>query len=162
MSAPIWLAFTPAYATRRSVSLETLGAHAFRDDAPRSLCGYVERDRVGAEADGKARRCSWCERVAAGRAMDRSGAAAPVAAIRGTKRWAPGTDPLAPMPYTEAERDDLVRRVRELTRVAATTGAKARTGMRMSPRRLAAARAERAAAAEQARAHARSLAGRST
>lgn len=33
-------------------------------------------------------------------------------------RYIPGTDPLAPMPLTEAERDDLVRRARESTRRA--------------------------------------------
>lgn len=67
-----WLAFTPAYVNPRGAQSERLGAHAFREGAPRSLCGYVERERAGAAADDKARRCTWCERVLVGKSADRS------------------------------------------------------------------------------------------
>lgn len=67
-----WLAFTPAYSSARGSQVKRLGAHAFRDDAPRSLCGYVERERAGGPADEKARRCEWCTRVEIGRSQDQS------------------------------------------------------------------------------------------
>lgn len=165
---PIWLSFKPAYNNPRGNQPAPLGAHAFREDGPRSLCGSIGRERVTSEAHISARRCVWCERVIAGRSADRSGAPRaydplpPSIEYDSVKRFTPGTDPLAPMPYTDAERDEFVRRVRELTRVAASAGPAARTGTRMSPKRLAQCRAERAAAYEQAMAHARSLAGRST
>lgn len=68
----VWLAFTPAYNVLRGGQSQRLGAHAFRDGASRSLCGYVERERAGAAADDKARRCEWCSRVLAGKSADRS------------------------------------------------------------------------------------------
>jgi len=70
--AATWLAFTPAYGAARGSQPARLGAHAFRDEAPRSLCGYVERARAGGPAAKDARPCRWCERVADGRSADRS------------------------------------------------------------------------------------------
>ena len=67
-----WLAFTPAYTMPRGDQTARLGAHAFRADAPRSLCGYVELRRAGGPADDSARRCEWCKRVVAGVSADRS------------------------------------------------------------------------------------------
>lgn len=67
-----WLSFTPAYTIPRGAQRKRLGAHAFRDDAPRSLCGYVARERAGGTADASARRCVWCERVARGESADLS------------------------------------------------------------------------------------------
>lgn len=71
-TAPEWLTFTPAYSAARGAQLRRLGAHAFRDSAPRSLCGYVARERAGDPADAQARRCLWCERVELGRSKDLS------------------------------------------------------------------------------------------
>lgn len=70
-----WLAFTPRHAAggyNRTGQRARLGANAFRDDAPRSLCGYVERARAGSAADASARRCVWCERVERGESADLS------------------------------------------------------------------------------------------
>lgn len=67
-----WLSFTPSYTWARGAQTKPLGAHAFRDDAPRSLCGYVARVSVGGTADADARRCTWCGRVVSGRSPDRS------------------------------------------------------------------------------------------
>lgn len=82
MSAAAWLAFGPAYTAARGNQPARLGAHAFREGAPRSLCGYVERTRVRAEANAQDRRCRWCERVVAGRSRDLSESIAPTG-------WAP-------------------------------------------------------------------------
>lgn len=71
-SGHIWLAFTPAYTNQRGAQTQRLGAHAFRADRPRSLCGYVERVKAGSLAGTDARRCVWCERVIDGKSMDRS------------------------------------------------------------------------------------------
>jgi hypothetical protein len=68
-----WLAFAPAYANPRGAQTQVLGAHAFRADAPRSLCGYVERAKAGGPADHAARPCVWCKSVIAGISQDRSG-----------------------------------------------------------------------------------------
>ena len=68
----IWLAFTPAYTNQRGAQTQRLGAHAFRADHPRSLCGYVERVKTTGTADADARRCVWCERVIDDKSMDRS------------------------------------------------------------------------------------------
>lgn len=70
---PTWLSFTPAYTMPRLAQTERLGAHAFQDGAPRSICGYVERERAGGPADDAARRCVWCKRVIVGTSADRSG-----------------------------------------------------------------------------------------
>lgn len=67
-----WLAFTPAHIAPRGQQRDRLGAHAFHDDAPRSLCGYVERAKAGGPADDAARPCVWCKRVIAGVSQDRS------------------------------------------------------------------------------------------
>lgn len=68
-----WLAFTPAYDHPRGDQPARLGAHAFHSEAPRSLCGYVPRERAGGPAADTARRCEWCLRVEAGVSADRSG-----------------------------------------------------------------------------------------
>lgn len=67
-----WLAFMPRYSAARGSQRAKLGAHGFRTDAPRSLCGYVERHRAGEPAGDSARRCVWCERVERGESPDRS------------------------------------------------------------------------------------------
>ena len=61
-----WLSFMPAYGGHRNGQSRQLGAHAFRTAAPRSLCGYVERERAGSPANDTARRCVWCQRVIGG------------------------------------------------------------------------------------------------
>lgn len=71
-----WLAFSPAYSTPRGAQTARLGAHGFRESAPRSLCGYVERHRAGEPAAQSARRCVWCERVERGESPDRGQEAA--------------------------------------------------------------------------------------
>lgn len=70
-----WLACRPAYGNPRRAQTQVLGAHAFRDGAPKSLCGYVERSRAGGPADDAARPCVWCRRVIAGVSQDRGGTA---------------------------------------------------------------------------------------
>lgn len=161
----VWLTFVPRTAGCHGAQTERVGAHAFRADAPYSLCGCTTRSRSGGPADTEARHCSTCERVAAGHAVadlsytGRPGVMRPAAPIDSRKPHIPGTDPLDPLPFTAAERDELIRRVRALTAIAATAGGEGKRGTKIAPRRLAALRAEREAAREQARAHARSLAG---
>lgn len=70
---PRWLAFTPSYTAPRGIHTRPVGAHAFRDDAPRSLCGFVKRERAGDAADAAARRCTWCIRVVDEVSADYSG-----------------------------------------------------------------------------------------
>jgi len=65
-----WLAFTPAYTSPRGNQTQRLGAHAFRANAPKSLCGYVRRERAGADAASEARHCTWCIRVELGLSAD--------------------------------------------------------------------------------------------
>lgn len=72
-----WLAFTPAYTSKRGAQEIRLGSHAFRADAPRSLCGYITRGRAGEPAAAADRRCVWCRRVIAGVSADRSGGPQP-------------------------------------------------------------------------------------
>ncbi len=79
--------------------------------------------------------------------------------IDSRKPYRPGTDPLAALPFSAEERDELVARVRAASSSARGKGARSRRGVKMSPERLAARRSERAAAREQALAHARSLSG---
>jgi len=67
-----WLSFTPKYTQPRRAQTVRLGAHAFRDEAPRSLCGYVARADAGGPPDDGARRCWWCRRVVRGVSPDRS------------------------------------------------------------------------------------------
>ena len=79
------------------------------------------------------------------------------------RRWTPGTDPLAPMPYTAVETADLVARTRMAEAEVAEHSHKASSAARrlsnpLTREQLEARRADRAAAREQALAHARSLA----
>ncbi len=67
-----WLAFTPSYTAPRRGGMKRLGAHAFRPERPRSLCGYVSRAKAGGPADESARRCTWCRRVEDGLSVDHS------------------------------------------------------------------------------------------
>lgn len=65
---PTWLAFSRSYVP--SWRLETsgqvvqpVGAHAFLgEDAPRSICNSVDRERSKGPADTQARHCTNCER----------------------------------------------------------------------------------------------------
>jgi hypothetical protein len=77
MSAVSWLAFTPAYHSPRGAQRARLGAHAFRDNALRSICGYVERARAGVAATAQDRHCRWCECAADGRSKDLSESTTP-------------------------------------------------------------------------------------
>jgi hypothetical protein len=67
-----WRKFTPAYSRGRGTHTEPLGAHAFRADAPKSLCGYVKKERAGGSAEDSDRRCDWCKRVERGASKDLS------------------------------------------------------------------------------------------
>jgi hypothetical protein len=69
-----WLTFTPVSQTRNHTTRTVVGAHAFNVGAPRSACGYVEASKAGDPAPPAARKCTWCERVLAGTAPDRSDA----------------------------------------------------------------------------------------
>lgn len=71
---PLWRAFTPQYTRPRGAQTARLGAHAFYEEAPRSLCGYVPRDRAGGPATTTARRCVLCARLITRNSMDRSAA----------------------------------------------------------------------------------------
>lgn len=77
--------------------------------------------------------------------------------IDSRKPFRPGSDPLDPLPFSDAERDDLVERARTADRLARSVGGSSKRGVKIKPGRLAELRADRAAAQEQARAHARSL-----
>jgi sigma-70-like protein len=66
-----WLSFSPVYPKPSVSNSNFTGAHAFRPEAARSLCGYLLRERAGEPADDVARRCTWCKRVVAGIAAGR-------------------------------------------------------------------------------------------
>lgn len=66
MTVVVWLSFTPiAAASGRNQRRPVVGAHAFSRDLPRSLCGFVGRDRAGDPAPDSARRCTGCLRAIA-------------------------------------------------------------------------------------------------
>ena len=73
------------------------------------------------------------------------------------KRYISDAHPFTPMPFTAAEREELVARVRGAGWRVRENGGRAKRGTTMPPKRLAARRAERAAAREQALARARSF-----
>lgn len=76
--------------------------------------------------------------------------------IDSIKRFAPGSNPLAPLPFSAAEREELIARVRAAGRRVRENGGRAKLGTTIPPKRLADLRAERTAARESALALARS------
>jgi len=66
VNAGRWLVYKAIYSSIRGAHLP-VGTHAFPDGVEHSLCGCASRSRAGDEALADARRCTKCERLAAGR-----------------------------------------------------------------------------------------------